>query len=356
MKNEIRVTLYKNINSVNIDIKDQNLLFEKMEKSIKHIRNANHSIIIRKKTESFFSYILNKIKSIFNVKTSIESCRGKMNVDFYSQLNANTCFFKIRDTNDITLDEISVMNLFFKFSADNSKEIINSFIKRNVKTKADLILIDKLFYSHEKRKLDKVDLKDFVDEKFSVEDVINLFNMITLDVINDINNSIFLFILNSFTNKNLEGLISNITDGVFNLIKHDKYYFKNEKSIFNNSEITKIARNISIDEFISKIKGDLEIEGVSINDIIYNAFQKYDNADNYVKTQEEWINKLYNKEEQIIYNINKNRILVTKKIEEIVSLLDDDEMIIGMPKEQYIIRMEQLFDMFATVPIINNID
>lgn len=353
MGNEIKVTLYKNINNVDVDIKDHTPLFEKIKKSIKHIGNTNYSIIINKKKEGFFSFFLNKLKLILNIKTSIKNCRNQVNDCFYTQLNADTSLCKIRDINDITLDKFSVMNLLFKLDGynDNKNEVMNLFVKRNVKTKADLILMDKLFNSYESKKFGEVTLRDFVDEKFEVGEVVNLFNTIILDVNNNINNNIFLFILNSYLKKEGSKCISGLIDSIFKSIKNNKYLFEIDKSILNNKMMTKVFKNINIGKFVSEMEINLEIEKELIDQIIDEAFQKYNNADNYAKTQEAWINSLYNKKEnsKILYYINKNRVLITQRIGKIVNSLDDDEMIIGMPKEQYIIRMEQILDIFSAI-------
>lgn len=354
MENKIRVTFYKNLSNVDIDIKDQDPLFEKMKKSIRHIGNTNYSIIINKKTEGFFSFVLNKIKSILNIKTSIKDCRNKINDYFYLQLNTNTSLCKIRDVNDVTLDEFSVMNLLFKLDDDNKNEMMNSFVKRNVKTKADLILIDKLFNSYENKNFGKVTLRNFVDKKFEVGEVINLFNTIILDVNNNINNNIFLFIINACLKEKGDECISRLVESVFKSIKYNRHFIEIDKSILNNEKMTKIVKSINIEKVVYEIEKNLEIEKVLIDEIVNKALQKYNNADNYAKTQEAWINELCNKKEnnKMVYDINKNRILIAQKIEEIVNSLNDDEMIIGMPKEQYIIRMEQIFDIFSTLPII----
>ncbi|WP_368869555.1 hypothetical protein [Proteus terrae] len=354
MGNEIKVTLYKNVNNADVDIKDQTSLFKKIKNSIKHIENTNYSMIISKKTEGFFTLIFNKIKSIFNIKKSIESYRGEISDCFYNQLNANAYLCKVKNINDITLGEISMMNLLIELDKDNNKsELISSFVKKNVKTKADLILIDKLLNGY--KNLDKINFRDFVGEKFHVEEIINLFNIITLDVNNNINNNIFLFILNSCLREKGNGCIVRLVDDILKSIKYNKYSSETSKSLFNKEVMNKVVKIINIEKFVSELKGNLGIENELIEQIIDDAFQKYSNADNYFKTQEAWINTLYNKKENseivcnIICNINRNRILITQKIEEIVNSLDDDEMIIGMPKEQYIIRMEQILDIFSAM-------
>ncbi|QIG04941.1 hypothetical protein [Proteus sp. ZN5] len=348
MGNEIKVTLYKNVNNIDIDIKAQNSFFEKIKNRIKYIENTNYSMITSEKKEGFFTLIFNKIKSIFNIKKSVESCRNKISDYFYNQLNANAYLCKVKDINDITLDKVSMMDLFFKLDNNNNhndkSEIISSFVKRNVKTKADLILIDKLLNGY--KNLDKINFRDFVGEKFHVDEIVNLFNIITLDVNNDINNNVFLFIINSCLREKGDGCFVTLVDDILKSIKYNKYSFEISNSLFN-----KVVKTINIGKFVSELKVNLGIKKELIEKIIDDAFQKYSNADNYVKTQEAWINTLYNKKEnsKIVYNINKNRMLITQRIEEIVNSLDDDEMIIGMPQEQYIIRMEQILDIFSAI-------
>lgn len=348
MGNKIKVTFYKNIN--NVDIKDQNPLFEKIKDSISHIGNTNYSLIIHKKTEGFFCFILNKLKLALNIKISIKSCKNKVNECFYTQLNANTSLCKIKDINDITLDEFRVMNLFFNL--DNN-EMINLFVKRHVKTKADLILIDTIFNCYKNKDFGKVNLRDFVGEKFNIGKIVNLFNTIILDVNNVINNNVFLFIINCCFKKKSE-CISRVLKDIIIPIRYYEYLFEIDKSILNIEKMTKVTKNINIEKIVSEIEKNLKIEKVLIDEFVSDALQKYNNADNYVKTQEAWINKLYNKKENntIIYNINKNRMLITQEVEEIANSLDDDALIIGMPKDQYLIRMEQIVDIFATLPIM----
>lgn len=367
MGNKIKVTLYKNVNNVDVDIKDQYPLFKGIKNNIEHIENTNYSMIINKKTEGFFTLILNKIKSIFNIKKNIESYQCKVSNYFYNQLNANAYLCKVKDINDLTLDEISTMNLLSELDNNNNKsEIISLFVEKNVKTKADFILIDKLI--NEYKNIGKLNFRDFVGEEFHIEEIINLFNIIFLDVNNNINNNIFLFIFNSCLREKGDRCFIKLVNGTLESIEYNKYSFEINRSLFNKELINKVIKTINIKKFVSEIEKNLGIEKELFYQIISDAFQKYNNADNYVKTQKEWINTLSNTKEnsEVAYNINENinknknenknenksenKTLILQRIEEIINSLDDDKMIMDMPKEQHRIRIEQILDIFSTIP------
>lgn len=257
MGNKIKVILYKNV--YNVDIKDQTPLFKEIKNIIKYIENTNYSMIINKKTEGFFTLILNKIKSIFNIKKSIESYRCKVSDCFYNQLNANAYLCKVKDINDITLDKISMMNLLFELDSNKNKsEVISSFVEKNVKTKADFILINEFINKY--KKPDKINLRYFMDEKNDIEKIINLFNIIILDVNDNIINNIVLFIFNSCLREKKDGCFIRLVNSILESIKYKKYFFKIHKPHFNNEVINKVIKTINIEKFISEIEKNLGIE------------------------------------------------------------------------------------------------
>ncbi|MFU9076811.1 hypothetical protein ACNART_11300 [Proteus sp. LHD240705] len=149
-----------------------------IKKLIDKIDNVNRSFILSYKKSGFFQRIFDFIKEIINIKTS---CNSILKNSEYEKVN-NFYFLnslenkKVINSNRITIDYYNLnenISSFLKrrMKSDIDKiEFINNYLKNNIKTRDDFLLLysilNKLMYSIENKKNEDILKKTDNEEGF----------------------------------------------------------------------------------------------------------------------------------------------------------------------------------------------
>ncbi|WP_193016050.1 hypothetical protein [Proteus sp. FME41] len=341
----------KLINGVSSNVYIENKItveFDAVKNRLNKIENTHLSLFLPTKNRGLVYKVIEKIKSIFNVEKKIGAINTVGKFKNAIILTDDIREKKVKDFDKITVTKKQLHDFIIDYHSNDKSISFNWFVEQYVKTKGDLLLVTKVAYFLESDKYKFNPLK-LIANSVCLSSFPSLFNLIITETNNKIKKEILFDIIDDYFNENKASFESNEE------VKRLDFYFENSyliewsdelKNAFKNIVGNMINRNIDLDSFLN---GIVDFKLIDVE----KYFNHYGTAENYVKTLSNTIQKYildYPRKEEcnkIINYIINNKESVNVFFESYLHKIDDD-LFMGINKEQYLIRVGQILDFFNT--------
>lgn len=347
-----------NDTSFNYSCNEFSVDLNKARNRINKIENINLSLFLSVEKKSFIYKIVEKIKSIFNVEKKIEFIKTKWMFNLSKFLTDDIRKKKVKDLDKITISKKELHDFIIDYNDNNKLNSFNWFVGQYVKTKDDLLLVTKIAYFLEDNKRKFNPFKLIIESK-CISNYLFLFNSLITEVNNEIKKKIFFDIIEDYFDKNKSDFESSLKVKKLDLFLENSYVIERSdelKQAFKNIMKNMINKNIDFNEFIKDLIGIVveEIEGVEETKEVKKLqeyFNRYCAAEYYLKVLNDVINKYkldcINHEQFNKIMKNTNNIIkdINSYIFQHLNKINDDSYI-GIDKEQYLIRVDQILDVF----------
>lgn len=337
----------KNCLSPNVYIHNKAISdFYMIKNRLDKMENTHFSLFLSSENRGVAHKIVEKIKSIFNVKKKIGSINTAEKFNHTISLTDDIRERKIKDIDKVTVTKKQLHNFIVDYNKGDKSISFNWFAEQYVKTKGDLLLVIKVASYLENNKYNLNPLK-LISNSSCPSNFLSFFSLVIIESTNKVKKEIFSNIIDDYFNKNKTNLESN------EKVKRADFLLKNSyiiewsdelKSAFKNIMENMINRNVDLNLFL---KGVDDFELIDVE----NYFNKYGSADNYVKnlynTIQQYITDYPRKDEckKIINYIVDSKSKINDYFEKYLNKIDGD-LFMGVNKEQYLIRIGQIIDFF----------
>lgn len=325
-----------------------NIEFDEIKNRLNKIENTHLSLFSASKHKGFVYKVIEKIKSILNIEKKIGSINKAGEFKSVLLLTDEIREKKVKDIDKVTVSKKQLHDFIIDYNRNNKSISFNWFVEQYVKTKGDLLLVSKITSFLENDKYNFNPLK-IIANSACMSNYLPLFNLIITESTNKIKKDIFFDIVDDYFNKNKVNFESNEEVKRLGFLLENSYLVEwsdELKSAFKNIMENMINRDIDLNSFL---KGVVDFELIDVK----KYFNHYGTAENYVKilnnTIQKYILDYPRKEEcnKIINYIIDNKENIDNFFEQYLNKVDGD-LFMGVNKEQYLIRVGQVLDVFHT--------
>lgn len=262
---------------------------------------------------------------------------------------------KVKDLDKITISKKELHDFIIDYNDNNKLNSFNWFVGQYVKTKGDLLLVTKIAYFLEDNKCE-FNPFNLIIESTRISNYLFLFNSLITEVNNEIKKKIFFDVIEDYFNKNKSDFESSLKVKQLDLFLENSYVIERSdelKQAFKNIMKNMINKNIDFNEFIKDLISIVveEVEETKEVKKLQEYFNRYCSAEYYLEVLNDVINKYkldginreqFNKIMKHTNNIIKD---INRYVCQHLNKINDDSYI-GIDKEQYLIRVDQILDVF----------
>lgn len=325
-----------------------NIRFDEIKNRLSKIENTHLSLFNSSKDKGLVYKIIEKIKSVLNIEKKIDSVNKAREFKSVLLLTDEIREKKLKDIDKITVSKKQLHDFIIDYHYNDKSISFNWFVEQYVKTKGDLLLVSKIasFLENDKYNFNPMRM---IANSTCVSNYLSLFNLIITESTNKIKKDIFFDIIDDYFNKNKVNFESSEEVKRLGFLLKNSYLVEwsdKLKNAFKNIMNNMINKNIDINSFL---KGVIDFELIDVK----KYFNHYGTAENYVEVLNNTIQKYildYPRKDEcnkIIKYIIDNKKNIGNFFEQYLNKVDGD-LFMGVNKEQYLIRIEQVLDVFHT--------